>query len=78
MRSLVTQVSGAVAVAVLGAVVESKMGTNPSPEHAQQAYNSAFLFAAIGVGIGLVVASRLPRGTLVHEGVSSEALLAAE
>ena len=78
MRSLVTQVSGAVAVALLGAVVESKMGSNPSPEHAQQAYNSAFLFAAIGVGIGLVVASRLPKGTLAHEGVSSEALLAAE
>ena len=78
MRSLVTQVSGAVSVAVLGAVVTSRMGIAPSPEHAQAAYNAAFFVAACGVLVALVVASRLPRGPIARDVVTSDALLAAE
>lgn len=78
MRSLVTQVSGAVAIAVLGAVVTSRMGVDPSPEHAQAAYNSAFFIAACGVAVALVVAWRLPSGVIARDPATSEALVAAD
>ena len=41
VRSLTGQVAGAVSVAVLGAVVSSNMGTDPTPQQSQDAYNSA-------------------------------------
>jgi len=61
LRSLLNQVSGAVAVALLGAVVATSAGANPTPTEAQSAYNNAFAVAAVGVLIALVLATRLPR-----------------
>ena len=60
LRSLMSQVSGALAVAAFGAVVAARMGSHPSPAHAQSAYNGAFVAASIGVAISLVLAFRLP------------------
>jgi EmrB/QacA subfamily drug resistance transporter len=62
LRTLVNQVAGAVAVAVLGAVVALRLGDSSSPSASQSAYNSAFLVAAVGIGIALLLAYRLPRG----------------
>ena len=78
VRSLITQMSGAVSVAVLGAVVTSQMGTDPSPQQAQSAYNLAFLVAACGVAIALVVSIRLPSTAADHDGIPAEVLVAAE
>ena len=61
VRSLTTQVAGALAVAVLGTVVGAAMGDDPTPTQAQHAFNAAFLVAGCGVLVALVVASRLPR-----------------
>jgi DHA2 family multidrug resistance protein len=61
LRSLLNQVSGAVAVALLGAVVATSAGTDPTPAEAQSAYNNAFAVASVGVLIAVVLASRLPR-----------------
>ena len=61
LRSLLNQVSGAVAVALLGAVVATSAGTDPTPTEAQSAYNNAFAVAAVGVLIAVVLATRLPR-----------------
>ncbi|MGD9704400.1 MAG: DHA2 family efflux MFS transporter permease subunit [Acidimicrobiia bacterium] len=71
VRSLAGQVSGALAVAVLGAVVAARMGGNPTATQAQGAYNSAFLVGAGGVLVALFLAWRLPRlqqpeGDLLH------------
>jgi MFS family permease len=60
LRSLATQVSGALAVATFGAIVAVRMGTDPSPARAQSAYNSAFVAVAVGVALSLLMASRLP------------------
>jgi DHA2 family multidrug resistance protein len=76
VRSLISQLSGAVAVAVLGAVVVSKMGTDPSPQQAQNAYNLAFAVAAGGAVIALALASRLPSGAAAHDPIHTDALLA--
>jgi EmrB/QacA subfamily drug resistance transporter len=62
MRTLTNQIAGAVSVAVLGAVVATRVGDQPSPSTIQAAYNSAFLVAAAGIVIALVFTSRLPRG----------------
>jgi hypothetical protein len=64
---LLNQVSGAVSVALLGAVVATSAGPDPSPTEAQSAYNNAFAVAAVGVLIALVLATRLPRGRPVME-----------
>ena len=61
VRSLTNQMSGALSVASLGAVVAARMGTHPSQAHAQSAYNGAFVAASIGLLISLILASRLPR-----------------
>ncbi len=60
IRSLTTQVAGALSVAVLGSVVVAGMGSDPSPQQAQDAYNSAFLVAALAVLVALALATRLP------------------
>ena len=60
VRSLLNQVSGALAVALLGAVVATRSGTDPTPAEAQSAFNSAFAVAAVGVLIAFVLAFRLP------------------
>jgi MFS family permease len=62
MRQLTQQVSGALAVAILGAIVAVRLGSHPTAGHAQAAYNAAFLAGAIGVLIAWFVAYRLPRG----------------
>ena len=61
LRSLLNQVSGAVAVALLGAVVATSGGADPTPTEAQSAYNNAFAVAAVGVLVAFVLAFRLPR-----------------
>jgi len=77
VRSLISQVAGALAVAVLGSVVATGMGSDPTPQQAQDAYNSAFLLASAGVLVALVLASRLPTRTAASE-VSVEPVLAVE
>jgi MFS family permease len=67
LRSLLNQVSGAVSVALLGAVVATSAGPDPTPTEAQSAYNHAFAVAAVGVLIALVLATRLPRRRPVME-----------
>jgi EmrB/QacA subfamily drug resistance transporter len=63
LRTLGSQVSGAFAVAVLGAVVAFRLGGGtPSAARAQAAYNTCFLVAAVGVLFALFLAARLPRG----------------
>jgi hypothetical protein len=61
VRTLNTQVAGAVAIAALSALVAARMGTDPSPEDQQAAYDSAFLAASAGLVVAAVLASRLPR-----------------
>jgi len=61
VRSLLNQVSGAIAVALLGAVVATSAGAHPTPTESQSAYNNAFALAAFGVLIALALATRLPR-----------------
>lgn len=60
LRSLAGQVSGALAIALMGAIVATRSGTDPTPAHAQAAYNAGFAAAALGVGLGIVMAMRLP------------------
>jgi EmrB/QacA subfamily drug resistance transporter len=67
VRSLCSQVSGAFAVALLGAVVAARMGENPTPEQSQLSYNTAFLVAGAGVALALILASRLPKRTAVTD-----------
>ena len=61
IRSLAGQLSGAVAVALLSAVIVTNMGTDPTPQESQDAYNSAFVWAGVGVVVALSLAYRLPR-----------------
>jgi len=67
LRSLLNQVSGAIAVALLGAVVATSAGTNPTPTESQSAFNNAFAVAALGVLLALALATRLPRRSTVRE-----------
>jgi EmrB/QacA subfamily drug resistance transporter len=61
VRSLTSQISGAMAIAILGAIVAQASGHNPTPSQAQAAYNDAFLAAAIGLAAAIVMATMLPR-----------------
>ena len=61
VRALVNQTSGALAIAILGAVVSTRMGSDPTPEHAQHAYNAAFVVTAGGILVAGFLAYRLPR-----------------
>jgi EmrB/QacA subfamily drug resistance transporter len=63
VRSLSSQVAGAVAVSVLSTLVAARMGDGGSPAHDQSAYNSAFLVASALMVMALVVAFKLPRRT---------------
>jgi EmrB/QacA subfamily drug resistance transporter len=76
LRSLSGQTAGALAVALFGAVVSTRLGGSTSPEHAQRAYNSAFLVAAVGVAAAFLLASRLPAGRQ-HAG-AEEALVVVD
>jgi EmrB/QacA subfamily drug resistance transporter len=61
VRALVNQVSAAISVAMLGAVVATSAGAHPTSTEAQSAYNNAFAVAAVGVLVALALATRLPR-----------------
>jgi MFS family permease len=61
VRSVVNQMSGALAVASFGAIVAARMGSHPSAAHAQRAYNGAFVAASVGLALSLLLATRLPR-----------------
>jgi len=78
VRALSGQIASAVAVAVLGAVVSSQMGSDPTTQQSQHAYNSAFTWAAVGVLIALFIAVRLPNSAPTHIDLETEALLALE
>jgi EmrB/QacA subfamily drug resistance transporter len=60
VRSLSAQVSGALSVASLGAVIAARSGANPSDERLQHAYNSAFMVCVLGLVVALALAWRLP------------------
>ncbi len=62
IRSLTREVSGSVSVAVLGAVVAIRMGSDPSVEQSQAAYNAAFALAAVGLAVAIGLALLLPKG----------------
>lgn len=78
VRSLASQLSGAVAVAILGAVVVTSAGSDPTPQQSQDAYNQAFLWAAAGVLFALFLTTRLPRRVSLDPEIQAEALLAVE
>lgn len=63
VRALAGQVAGALGVAVLGAVLAVRMGTAPSPSHAQRAYNDVFWVVSAGLVVALYLATRLPART---------------
>jgi hypothetical protein len=60
VRSLATQVSGVLTIAVLGSVVSIRMGSHPTAPHAQAAFNSAFVVGSFIAVAALFLASRLP------------------
>lgn len=60
MRSLGAQVSGAVSLAVMSAIVASRYSTVSTPIQRQAAYGWAFAAAAVLVLLGLASGSRLP------------------
>ncbi|HEX7095473.1 MAG TPA: DHA2 family efflux MFS transporter permease subunit [Acidimicrobiales bacterium] len=74
MRSLTSQVAGATAIAITSTIVASRMPSAPSLGETQSAYNSAFLVAAGGLLVAIVLALRLPRGAerakAEHEGAA--------
>ena len=61
MRSLSSQVAGATAIAVMSSVVASRMGDSPTPDHAQSAYNTAFMLVSVGLVGAVMIGLRLPR-----------------
>jgi EmrB/QacA subfamily drug resistance transporter len=67
LRSLTAQVAGALAVAVFGAVVATRAGAHPSPEHAQAAYNAAFLVASLGAVLALALSAALVDRTVEQD-----------
>jgi EmrB/QacA subfamily drug resistance transporter len=73
MRSLGSQMSGAVAIAALGAAVASRMGGDPSPAHAQAAFGWAFVVAALAVVLAMVMAWRLPDRLEIADQTGDEA-----
>lgn len=71
MRSLASQMSGAIAIAVLGAVVAGQMGDTPSPAHAQAAFGWAFVVAAAAIVLAMISASRLPNRLEIGDSADS-------
>jgi hypothetical protein len=62
VRSLAGNVAGALAVAVFGAVLSTRLGDAPSNDKMQSAFNGVFV-AASGVALlGLILATRLRPG----------------
>jgi len=78
LRSLNSQVSGAIAISVLSALVATRIGSgHPSLAHQQRAYGSAFLVVSIGLFIACVIAFFLPGRDVrrVRDRVEDTALL---
>jgi EmrB/QacA subfamily drug resistance transporter len=63
IRSLAGQVSGALAVALLGAIIAASAGPHPTPSQAQAGYNAAFAAAAVAVLLGLIFSWLVPRSS---------------
>jgi MFS family permease len=61
VRSLIGQVAAATTIAALSAVVSVRMGDDPGPARAQDAYNTAFLVMSAALVVAVVCAVRLPR-----------------
>jgi hypothetical protein len=61
VRTLISQVAAATTIAVLSTVVSARMGDDPSPEHSQASYDTAFLVMSAGLLVALACATRLPR-----------------
>lgn len=77
IRTLNSQVSGAVAISVLSAVVAARMGDNPTVTQQQDAYNTAFYVVAGGLVVAGVCAWFLPRRAM-RGATADEALLLGE
>lgn len=61
LRSLISQVAGATTVAVLSAVVAARLGSGtPTLERSQNAYDTAFLIASIGLFLALLCSLCFP------------------
>ena len=78
LRSLNSQVSGAIAISVLSALVAARMGGgHPSLTHQQGAYDSAFLVVSIGLFVACVFAFFLPGRAVrrAHDRAEDAALL---
>ncbi len=78
IRSLAGQVSGAIAVAMLSAVIVANMGVDPTPQESQDAYNAAFVWAGVGLLVALYLAIRLPRHVHIDADIQAESLIAVE
>jgi hypothetical protein len=66
LRSLLSQVAGAVAVALLSAVVTASAGPTPTTAQSQAGFNDAFTVAAVCALLALVLAFRVPRRPPVY------------
>jgi EmrB/QacA subfamily drug resistance transporter len=66
LRSLLSQVAGAIAVALLSAVVVVGAGPAPTITQSQAGYNDAFTVAAGCALLALVLAFRVPKRPPVH------------
>lgn len=77
IRTLNSQVSGAVAISALSAVVAARMGDHPSLVQQQDAYNTAFYVVAAGLLVAAACAMFLPRRPL-QVAAEPEALLVGE
>jgi hypothetical protein len=75
VRSLSSQVAGAVAISVLSTLVAARMGDGGSLAQQQSAYNSAFLVASALMVVALVLAFKLPRRSEVRDDIDAALLL---
>ncbi len=66
IRGLSGQVSGALAVGMLGAVAGAKMGSDPTAQQAQNGYNFAFIIAAACVAFSIFLALKIPKSSHEH------------
>ena len=67
VRSLAQQVAAAIAVAILGAVAATRMGTSPSPEQAWRAYCSIYVVGLVGSLLAALVGWQMPNTVEDHE-----------
>ena len=60
-------VAAAIAVAILGAVAATRMGTSPSPEQAWRAYCSIYVVGLVGALLAALVGWQMPNTVEDHE-----------